>query len=79
LLSNEKLSIEGTIEFMVCDDEFCLPPTEVDISFEVQGKAAQEIPASELKEQDNSFLQSSEVLDKTAESNIKADDQKNHW
>lgn len=41
VLSEEKLSLEGVVEFMVCDDSNCLPPTEVDISFEVQGKAGE--------------------------------------
>jgi len=33
------ISINGTVEFMVCNDTKCLPPTEVDISFTVEGKA----------------------------------------
>ena len=38
VLTDEKTSVAGVVEFMVCDDANCLPPTEVDISFEVQGK-----------------------------------------
>ncbi len=32
--------IKGYLEFMTCDDERCLPPTEVDFSFALNGKAA---------------------------------------
>jgi len=39
VLTDSKIAINETLEFMVCDDTTCLPPTDVDISFEVQGKA----------------------------------------
>ncbi len=39
VLTDNKITINETLEFMVCDDTTCLPPTDVDISFEVQGKA----------------------------------------
>ena len=32
-------SLSGTVEFMVCDDTRCLPPTEVDLTFEIFEKA----------------------------------------
>lgn len=67
LLTDEKLSIDGTIEFMVCDDEFCLPPTEVDINFEVQGKAGEVGVETAVTEQDNSFLTSTNTLDASAD------------
>ncbi len=41
VLTDKKLSLEGIVEFMVCDDANCLPPTEVDLSFEVKGEAAE--------------------------------------
>jgi thiol:disulfide interchange protein DsbD len=41
VLTEEKLILEGVVEFMVCDDANCLPPTEVDVSFEVKGEAAE--------------------------------------
>jgi len=37
------LNINETLEFMVCDDTNCLPPTEVDISFVVKGIAGEKI------------------------------------
>ena len=30
--------ISGYVEFMVCDDTRCLPPTEVDLVFNISGK-----------------------------------------
>lgn len=32
-VSNKKNTINGFVEFMVCDDTKCLPPTEVDLTF----------------------------------------------
>ncbi|MBL7778222.1 MAG: thioredoxin family protein [Chitinophagales bacterium] len=32
--------LKGTVEFMVCDDERCLPPTVVDFEFDLKGGAA---------------------------------------
>ena len=43
LLKTGKVNINGTLEFMVCDDTNCLPPTEVDISFVVEGKSGVKI------------------------------------
>lgn len=34
----ETSKIEAIVEFMVCDDESCLPPTEVDLSFVISDK-----------------------------------------
>jgi thiol:disulfide interchange protein DsbD len=67
LLTSNKIKIEGTLEFMVCDDTFCLPPTEVDISFEVQGMAGEAVTAPVSQTEDKSFLQSTETLEKTTE------------
>ncbi len=49
LLTNHKIDINGEIEFMVCDDSQCLPPTYVDLNFSVQGKAGTLADASEIK------------------------------
>jgi len=35
LNSNKPFVIKAAVEFMVCDDERCLPPTEVDLEFKV--------------------------------------------
>lgn len=34
-LNTSKANVAGFVEFMVCDDEQCLPPTQVDFSFEI--------------------------------------------
>ncbi|WP_242086311.1 protein-disulfide reductase DsbD family protein [Aestuariivivens sediminis] len=34
-IPDETSSISGTVEFMVCDDTKCLPPTEVDLTFKI--------------------------------------------
>ncbi|MCF6280412.1 MAG: thioredoxin family protein [Flavobacteriaceae bacterium] len=48
LLTNKKVDINGEIEFMVCDDSQCLPPTFKDISFSLQGKAGMLATATEI-------------------------------
>lgn len=39
-------TFDGYLEFMCCNDETCLPPTEVDFSFKLKGTAA---PAEKKK------------------------------
>ncbi|HET6244146.1 MAG: thioredoxin family protein [Bacteroidetes bacterium] len=36
-ISTEKFKISGVLEFMVCDNEKCLPPEEIEFSFAVDG------------------------------------------
>ena len=65
ILTENKIIINETLEFMVCDDTNCLPPTEVDISFEVQGKvksppidvAGETLKVESAEGGDKSFLQ----------------------
>ena len=65
VLTENKIIINETLEFMVCDDTNCLPPTEVDISFEIQGivkspptgAAGEKLKVESAKEEDKSFLQ----------------------
>ena len=40
VLSEKSLKIAGTVEFMVCDDSSCLPPTEIDLIFLIAGNKA---------------------------------------
>ena len=42
------VSIEGEVEFMVCDDERCLPPTSVSLTFELR-KETSKIPFQEVE------------------------------
>ncbi|HMJ46329.1 MAG TPA: protein-disulfide reductase DsbD domain-containing protein, partial [Ferruginibacter sp.] len=36
LKTNAKTSVSGTVEFMVCDEEQCLPPEEVPFKIKLQ-------------------------------------------
>lgn len=40
VLSDKSFKIAGTVEFMVCDDASCLPPTEIDLAFLIPANAA---------------------------------------
>ena len=51
LLKSGKTTISGVIEYMVCDDTTCLPPTEEDISFIVEGKAGERNTETSLGDQ----------------------------
>jgi thiol:disulfide interchange protein len=42
LLSDASFSIKGSVEFMVCDDEKCLPPDLVDFNFKIEGSGKPE-------------------------------------
>ncbi|SFF07891.1 protein-disulfide reductase DsbD family protein [Sunxiuqinia elliptica] len=54
LKTDEPLTIAGYVEFMCCNDETCLPPTEADFSFSLNGAddAKAEAPAAEQAESD---------------------------
>jgi thiol:disulfide interchange protein DsbD len=39
LLTNDKININGEVEFMACDDGQCTPPSFKDLNFSLQGKA----------------------------------------
>ena len=71
LLGSDKIDIAGVLEFMVCDDTNCLPPTEIDLAFTVDADAL-EVIAEDNTVTDNSFLQKSDLIneaeqqDKTA-------------
>jgi len=45
-LSGEPFTIKGSLEFMCCNDEQCLPPNEVGFQFEFAGAPAEETTAS---------------------------------
>ncbi len=49
--SNKDFKINGVLEFMVCDDKQCLPPEEVEFSFDVKGytAASEAAPSAEIK------------------------------
>jgi thiol:disulfide interchange protein DsbD len=75
LLTNEKIDINGEIEFMACDDGQCTPPTFKDIDFSLQGKAGVKATEKEIKEL--SQEKKSEVV--TKNKNPDSSSQKNLW
>ncbi|GAA4234619.1 thioredoxin family protein [Postechiella marina] len=59
----DKNTLEAFVEFMVCDDTRCLPPTEVDLTFNLDTNtstsnvsATKDITTSSSKESDKSLL-----------------------
>ena len=48
--------ITGYLEFMTCDNERCLPPTEVDFKFSVEKTAAVEKTKEEAPKDDRSSI-----------------------
>lgn len=76
LLTDEVLKISGILEFMVCDDRNCLPPTEVDLEFEVQGKAGEKLDAEALQPaQDLSVFSTTLEDDQQKGSNTSAEEE----
>jgi len=50
VISEAAINVVGEVEFMVCDDANCLPPTYVDLKFSIAGKTSTAIsPAKEVK------------------------------
>ncbi|MFD0761655.1 cytochrome c biogenesis protein CcdA [Lutibacter aestuarii] len=53
LLTENTLKIAGEVEFMVCDDSNCLPPTFVDLNFSITGKKATTVANETTKNETN--------------------------
>ncbi|WP_372801463.1 cytochrome c biogenesis protein CcdA [Lutibacter sp.] len=53
LLTENTLKIAGEVEFMVCDDSNCLPPTFVDLNFSITGKKATTVANETTKNEPN--------------------------
>ena len=71
LLTKNKITVNSSLEFMVCDDTNCLPPTEVDIKFEITpetGRLKTEIENSNTD--DKNFFQNT-IPTKKEEASIK--------
>ncbi len=60
LKSDKPVTLSGYVEFMVCNDETCLPPTEADFEFRLKGggqqTAAKEEPSALVTEQDKTAV-----------------------
>jgi len=49
LLSKSNIKVVGEVEFMVCDDANCLPPTFIDLKFSIASEASEAIsPTKEI-------------------------------
>lgn len=59
--------ITGWLEFMTCDDEKCLPPTEIDFSFELE-PAATNTPENKSGEENADASKEESAANKTEES-----------
>lgn len=57
--------ITGYLEFMCCDDERCLPPTEVDFSFELEAEKKAAPPAPEKATPEKKEDSAPKTLDNT--------------
>ena len=68
LLTDTDITVNGIVEFMVCNDVSCLPPTEVELQFDVlsKNKIAEE-QAAPLKQKtvENKESKSVEKIDET--------------
>ncbi|WP_159521802.1 protein-disulfide reductase DsbD family protein [Sunxiuqinia indica] len=53
LKTDEPVTINGYVEFMCCDDETCLPPTEVDFSFTFNDSKEQAVGESKINVESN--------------------------
>ncbi len=53
--SKSDFKLKGTLEFIVCDDKQCLPPEEVEFSFDVKGysAASEATPSAEIKKENS--------------------------
>ena len=58
--SGSKSTVKGIVEFMVCDDARCLPPTEVELSFEIPEEVKKAV--DEVKEKKKKVSEEKEEL-----------------
>jgi len=83
VLSNKSFKIAGTVEFMVCDDASCLPPTEIDLAFLIPANKAtaaiintnddKEVPAvTSVETKDNAIISPTPIDQNKADVAVKA-------
>ena len=63
LKSDKAVTVSGYVEFMVCDDEKCLPPTEADFEFKLKGLSDTSIKTQDSKQE----LENGERIPETGE------------
>jgi thiol:disulfide interchange protein len=72
VLSDKPFKISGSLNFMTCDDQKCLPPTDVDFTFDVKGFIAETkieetnpIPIVKKDSTDGSSIEKVDPINKT--------------
>ena len=65
VISKKSFDIKGAVEFMVCDDANCLPPTEVDLNFSIPVSNGVNFTANPAEKKEN--VVESEEIKKMAE------------
>ncbi|NEW79004.1 MAG: thiol:disulfide interchange protein [Gelidibacter sp.] len=65
VLSEKSFKIAGTVEFMVCDDASCLPPTEIDLAFLIPANKANAAIVTTNDDKEVSAVTSVETNDDT--------------
>ena len=85
VLSKKAFKITGEVEFMVCDDANCLPPTYVDLNFTIPETAAAAVVKEEAKVEketevlatektaNDSLVKEEVAIDSTAKAEVKTD------
>ena len=71
-VSKETATISGFVEFMVCDDTRCLPPTEVDLEFQLSEK-------TDLSTKTKSDITPTTAIDKSTNSTDDSSSNKGLW
>ncbi len=87
VLTQDKITVNGILEFMVCDDKSCLPPTEVDLEFNVNSNAKRgneqiiSSKQSQVEKKETKSLQiiSETIPDKEIKSQEKKQKNKSLW
>ncbi|SKB71671.1 thiol:disulfide interchange protein DsbD [Salegentibacter holothuriorum] len=80
LTQEELKSIKGEVAFMVCDDERCLPPTYIDLNFDLSSSIAAtgSSTSEEIKKQENQVSEG-ETTSETAIADTRKQEKKGLW
>jgi thiol:disulfide interchange protein len=73
ILSPKPFTIKGTVEFMCCDDKQCLPPTEVEFSFDIKGNPDITKPATTQTTSDSAKITAPLTTRKSDSGSLKQD------
>ena len=62
VLSNKAFKISGEVEYMVCDDANCLPPTYVDLNFEIPATKISTVAKTQESDKDVVVIANEETV-----------------